>query len=651
MFNLRGVLLFVGIMLLVGAASAGTTYTFYTTNESDGYLRQSAHNSSWATTMTGGTVTASLADANNVGAYLSADLTEDTYYRLYRIATIFDTSSLPDGAIPTAATLGLRRYSNAVLLGDTGIGVTKFDNATITGGDWAKFGETRYADDKLISTISSSGYKNWTLNSIALENISKTSTTGYGVRLAWDIDNTAPTYAASQASLFYINFADSVTYPPFLEVTIMDAPTSSFTADYTGGISPLLVNFTDTTTGDAPTAWAWYDNDTLFNSTQTPQFVPFTTGNHPIRLNASNAAGGTNSSITWINVTDAPEPVLPVPDFSADDTTVTWPTAVQFTDLSESNILGRNWTFGDGTDSTAANPLHTYPNTDATYTVILEVVNISGYNTTTKADYITVTSLDPPVASFTKNATIGVQPATIQFNDTSTNTPTMWNWSFGDGNWSNGTTQNVTHTYDFAGTFNSFLIATNAAGSNQSANQTVTIYDPVTADFTATASGTTVTFTDLSTGTPTSWVWQYNRHESPAWVEFSTNQNSSYDFNTGTYDINFTATNPAGSVDSEAKTSFVIVSPAGEGKVFPTEPSTLEATKARYAAGWDTDYATMHVLWLLPLIIGVALALAAFTGKQTDYTLLMAGVISITIGMIILVVIFGLMSTVGGVMD
>jgi hypothetical protein len=59
----------------------------------------------------------------------------------------------------------------------------------------------------------------------------------------------------------------------------------------------------------------------------------------------------------------------------------------------------------------------------------------------------------------------------------------------------------------------------------------------------------------------------------------------------------------------------------------------------------------MLVLWLLPLIIGVALALAAFTGKQTDYTLLMAGVISITIGMIILVVIFGLMSTVGGVMD
>jgi len=256
----------------------------------------------------------------------------------------------------------------------------------------------------------------------------------------------------------------------------------------------------------------------------------------------------------------------------------------------------------------------------------------------------------PPVSLFSKNVSSGVAPLSVAFTDTSTNSPTLWNWSFGDGNWSNGTTQNATHTYDFVGTFNSFLIASNAAGNDQSANQTIAIYDPVVADFTATASGNTVTFADLSTGTPTSWVWQYNQHETPGWVQFSTAQNPSYNFVAGTYDINLTATNAAGS-DSEVKISFIVTTAGDSGTVFPDTPSDLEAAKARYKANYSTDYAVMSLLWLIPMLIGVALALAAFTGKQTDYTLLMAGVISITIGMIILVVIFGLMSTVGGVMD
>jgi hypothetical protein len=105
-----------------------------------------------------------------------------------------------------------------------------------------------------------------------------------------------------------------------------------------------------------------------------------------------------------------------------------------------------------------------------------EVVNVTPIMINSGSGQVSL--YDPtvsPTASFTKNATIGVQPAAIQFNDTSTNTPTGWNWSFGDGNWSNGTTQNATHTYDFAGTFNSFLIATNAAGSNQSATQVITV--------------------------------------------------------------------------------------------------------------------------------------------------------------------------------
>ena len=69
-----------------------------------------------------------------------------------------------------------------------------------------------------------------------------------------------------------------------------------------------------------------------------------------------------------------------------------------------------------------------------------------------------------PVANFTATPTSGTTPITVAFTDTSTGSPTSWNWSFGDGG--ANTTQNPSHTYSAAGTYTVSLIATNAGGSN-----------------------------------------------------------------------------------------------------------------------------------------------------------------------------------------
>ncbi|ADN35976.1 PKD domain containing protein [Methanolacinia petrolearia DSM 11571] len=71
-----------------------------------------------------------------------------------------------------------------------------------------------------------------------------------------------------------------------------------------------------------------------------------------------------------------------------------------------------------------------------------------------------------PVVSFTSNVTSGDAPLSVQFNDTSSGSPTSWSWDFGDG--SSSTEQNATHTYSGAGTYSVNLTATNSGGISNS---------------------------------------------------------------------------------------------------------------------------------------------------------------------------------------
>jgi PKD repeat protein len=68
------------------------------------------------------------------------------------------------------------------------------------------------------------------------------------------------------------------------------------------------------------------------------------------------------------------------------------------------------------------------------------------------------------VANFSGTPTSGNSPLTVVFTDTSTGSPTSWNWSFGDGGRSD--VQNPSYTYTMAGTYTVAMTATNAGGSN-----------------------------------------------------------------------------------------------------------------------------------------------------------------------------------------
>ena len=83
----------------------------------------------------------------------------------------------------------------------------------------------------------------------------------------------------------------------------------------------------------------------------------------------------------------------------------------------------------------------------------------------------------PPVASFTANVTYGIVPLVVQFTDTTTGSPTSWNWSFGDGGFSSS--ENPSHVFTTAGTYMVSLTAANAGGNNTATqNSYITVTAP-----------------------------------------------------------------------------------------------------------------------------------------------------------------------------
>lgn len=86
---------------------------------------------------------------------------------------------------------------------------------------------------------------------------------------------------------------------------------------------------------------------------------------------------------------------------------------------------------------------------------------------------------DPPVADFSASATDVFTGAVVTFTDLSTNSPSTWDWNFGDQTAS--TEQNPTHTYTVAGVYTVSLTTTNEGGSNTA---TKTDYITVTVELT-----------------------------------------------------------------------------------------------------------------------------------------------------------------------
>ena len=265
-------------------------------------------------------------------------------------------------------------------------------------------------------------------------------------------------------------------------------PSGDFTFQPTSPGVGQTVQFNDASTdpdgNQDITSWRWDFGDGASSSTQDPTHAYHTSGSFTVQLTVTDSDGNSDTTTARIRVSSsANQP--PSAGFSVSSSSPQVGQRVSFTDSSTdpdgaSDIQSWQWSFGDGANSSAQNPSHTYPNA-GTFTVTLTVTDGSG---ATASATRTIAVGNPNVGNSTPTAQFNFSPQNpqqgqaVNFTDQSsdpdgTQDLTAWRWDFGDG--STSTVQQPTHTYALSGAYTVRLTVTDSAGNTNTDTRTITI--------------------------------------------------------------------------------------------------------------------------------------------------------------------------------
>jgi len=341
-------------------------------------------------------------------------------------------------------------------------------------------------------------------------------------------------------------------------------PVANFSATPTNGPAPLAVQFTDTST-NVPTSWAWTFGDGNSSTAQSPSHTYTAAGDYTVSLTATNSGGNNTKTITnYIAVAASGEA------FAYPDTIITWPNP--------------GVTLISGT-------LADLKTDDGIYQVYRCDTSNQRYELAYTAD-------TPFTPSQVSKITIEYQ-AKKSRSDTPTSGNVFARNSSGGwpsiGSWVPGTSDTdyswyttAVSTYMDSNGVIGFELCTCPAGGNTNNYDISTdklrfrlqLNVPV-ANFSATPTSglksLAVTFTDTSTGSPTSWSWNFGDSTT------STVHNPSHTYtNQGLYTVALTATNAAGS-NTMTKTNYIRV--FREVSCYPTSWETYSNAPSTLIAG------------------------------------------------------------------
>lgn len=381
-----------------------------------------------------------------------------------------------------------------------------------------------------------------------------------------NVPNPTYTYTASGTyNVTLIANPGSCSDTSIVAVTVNPGPAIAFTAPQVCLGSPT--SFTDQTviTSGIISSWHWdFGVGSLTNDTsniQNPNYTYTSAGTYNVTLTCTSNNGCTGTLTIPVVVNS-----LPTANFSS--TVVCQGVPSVFTDLSlagAGNITNWNWDFGDGSPSSSTqSPSHTYSN-DSTYNVTLIVTNTAGCIDTIVLPVVTNAN---PLVAFSADTLSGCPTLCVNFTDQTTISSASiigWTWDFGDGS-SASYSQNPSHCFP-TGTYSITLTSVSSTGcaSTLMIPNMIDVYPVPFASFSAFPNPTTiispfVSFTDLSSGSPVIWHWDFG--DGSTFSDTADTQNADYTYSSeygATYPVYLQVTNQYGCVDDT--TIYVIVEP------------------------------------------------------------------------------------------
>jgi PKD repeat protein len=342
------------------------------------------------------------------------------------------------------------------------------------------------------------------------------------------------------------------------ETSCLSVCVAAFNATPTSGCAPVIVNFTDQSTG-SPTSWNWsFPGGTPSSHTgQMPPPVTYNAaGSYNVTLIVSNVCSSDNETKS---VTVYANPRVNItPDGGKLTCATTFILLTADTTGSPCTVISYQWynddvALGDETGSTLS---VTAP---GTYKVEVECTN--GCNA---EDFASVTE-------DTSRPTVNVANVVVCERETATLIATVSGCTVKRYQWYEGTSSSG--TLISGANFTTYLIP-NASTANAGAytclvecesscksedHGTLTVNHSPRADFSGSpisgCAPLTVVFTDLSTGAPTSWSWDVDGGGNE---DYNT-QNPSHTYTSaGTYTVSLTVSNACGS-DSDTKKNYITV--------------------------------------------------------------------------------------------
>ena len=268
----------------------------------DGYAESGIVDAAWATVRVAAGA-AAIDSADGLFVQFNSFTSANTWRHIFRAILLFDTSSIPDDAIITSATLSI--YGSVKT--DTGSYAPTINvyaslpasSTALIGSDYSTLGTTALATAIAYASWSTTGYNDFTLNAAGIAAINLSGITKLGLREAtYDAPNNAPTWVSGTgAKMEGWSAEKGTTFRPKLTVTYNPVVTTQAMTEIDGSTATgngNMINLGGPTATQHGHCWKIRVDETT---------TPPTTSDSKTENGVPSATGAFTSSLTGLTVT------------------------------------------------------------------------------------------------------------------------------------------------------------------------------------------------------------------------------------------------------------------------------------------------------------------------------------------------------------